>query len=219
MAHQAGGEFCQLLPRVAVRVHLLIAIATTLAMFGLSVFAAAPGSTYRYSFLFLAPMAWALYALRARLALHPIHFALLCSALLLHNLGVFGFYRREFLGLRFDTYVHFYFGFACAFAVTHGLRLGYHISGWRLWVAVTLGILGFGAIHELIEWASTMAMGPERGMLKTLAEDPYDTQKDLLNNLLGTWLSLIVSSLFPVSQQTNSMELKDALRPASPQRE
>jgi len=175
--------------------HLLIAVATTLIMIGLSAFAAAPGSTYRYSFLFLAPMAWAIYLLRRRLLLHPVHFALLCSALLLHNLGVFGFYRREFLGLWFDTYVHFYFGFCCAFAVAHGLRFGYDLSGWRLWVAVTLGILGFGAVHELIEWASTMAMGPERGMLKTLAEDPYDTQKDLLNNLLGTWLSLTISSL------------------------
>ena len=178
--------------------HLVIAIATTVIMIGLS-FVAAPGSTYRYSFLFLAPMAWGIYAVRQRLLLHPIHYALLCSALLLHNLGVFGFYRREFLGLWFDTYVHFYFGFACAFAVAHGLRLGYHISGWRLWLAVTLGILGFGAIHELIEWASTMAMGPERGMLKTLAEDPYDTQKDLMNNLLGTWLSLLVSTILPLT--------------------
>jgi uncharacterized membrane protein YjdF len=177
------------------KTHLLIAVATTLIMIGLSAFAAAPGSTYRYSFLFLGAMVWAIYALRRRLLLRPIHFALLCSALLLHNLGVFGFYRREFFTLQFDTYVHFYFGFCCAFAVGHALRFGYQISGWRLWLAVTLGILGFGAIHELIEWASTMALGPERGMLKTLAEDPYDTQKDLLNNLLGTELSLLVSAL------------------------
>ena len=198
----------------------LIAVATTLIMIGLSAFAAAPGSTYRYSFLFLAPMVWGIYLLRRRLLLHPVHFALLCSALLLHNLGVFGFYRREFLGLWFDTYVHFYFGFCCAFAVAHGLRLGYHISGWRLWVAVTLGILGFGAIHELIEWASTMAMGPERGMLKTLAEDPYDTQKDLLNNLLGTWLSLVVSSLFPVAERSDQIAaVKGAARSASPRTE
>ncbi len=185
------------------KAHLAIAAVTTLVMVGLS-FVAEAGSTYRYSFLFLAPMVWLIYAARRRLILHPIHFALLCSALLLHNLGVFGFYRREFFGLSFDTYVHFYFGFCCAFAVAHGLRFGYHFSGWRLWVAVTLGILGFGAIHELIEWASTMAMGPERGMLKTLAEDPYDTQKDLLNNLLGTLLSLIVSGVLPVAERTDN---------------
>jgi len=39
-----------------------------------------------------------------------------------------------------------------------------------------------------------MALGSERGMLKTLADDPYDTQKDLLNNLLGTLLSLACRS-------------------------
>src|SRR6185503_7933125 len=122
VAYQAGRKFCQLLPRVVVmNVHLSIAIATTLIMIGLSVIAE-PGSTYRYSFMFLAPMAWGIYFLRRRLLLHPVHYALLCSALLLHNLCVFGFYRREFFGLSFDTYVHFYFGFCCAFAVAHGLR-------------------------------------------------------------------------------------------------
>jgi uncharacterized membrane protein YjdF len=154
------------------------------------------GSTYRLSFLFLAPPLWILYALRRRIYLHWFHFALLASALLLHNLGVFGFYRREFFGLQFDTYVHFYFGFCCAFLVSRALELGYRIVGWRLWIATILGILGFGAIHELIEWASSLALGPERGMLKVLADDPYDTQKDLLNNLLGTLLSLSFSTVF-----------------------
>jgi uncharacterized membrane protein YjdF len=80
--------------------------------------------------------------------------------------------------------------------VSRALELGYRIVGWRLWIATILGILGFGAIHELIEWASSLALGPERGMLKVLADDPYDTQKDLLNNLLGTLLSLSFSTVF-----------------------
>jgi len=172
-------------------VHAVIGLVASAIMVALSLFAKA-GSTYRYSFLFLMPMLWGAYALRRRLFLHPVHFALLASALLLHNLGAFGLYRREFFGLQFDTYVHFYFGFCCAFVVAEALTRGYGIHGWRLGLAVTLGVLGFGAIHELIEWASTIAMGPERGMLKTLADDPYDTQKDLLNNLLGTWLSLVL---------------------------
>ena len=180
---------------MAVNPHLIIGAATTLILVVLS-FTAAQGSTYRFSFLFLTAMVWGVYALRRKLFLHPLHFALLCSALLFHNLGVFGFYRREFFTLQFDTYVHFYFGFCCAFLMTRGLRLGYSLNGWRLWLAVTLGILGFGAIHELIEFASTVALGPERGMLRTLADDPYDTQKDLLNNLLGTLLSLTCSSLY-----------------------
>jgi uncharacterized membrane protein YjdF len=175
--------------------HSVIALAATAIMVALSA-TAKTGSTYRLSFLFLAPPLWILYALRRRIYLHWFHFALLASALLLHNLGVFGFYRREFFGLQFDTYVHFYFGFCCAFLVSRALELGYRIVGWRLWIATILGILGFGAIHELIEWASSLALGPERGMLKVLADDPYDTQKDLLNNLLGTLLSLSFSTVF-----------------------
>ena len=181
----------------------VIALVASVAMVALSFFARA-GSTYRFSFVFLLPMLWGIYGLRQRLFLHPAHFGLLASALLLHNLGVFGLYRREFFTLQFDTYVHFYFGFCCAFVVRRGLETAYDIHGWRIWIAVTVGILGFGAIHELIEWASTMALGPERGMLKALADDPYDTQKDLLNNLLGTLLSLIISSSWRVRWRAES---------------
>jgi len=113
MAHQNHRTLCQLLPRVTLNPHWSIGAITTLIMICLS-FAAAPGSTYRYSFLFLGAAVWAGYAVRRQLLLHPFHFALLCSGLLLHNLGVFGYYRREFFGLQFDTYVHFYFGFVCA---------------------------------------------------------------------------------------------------------
>jgi len=174
--------------------HSVVALIASVLMLGLSL-TAPSGSTYRFSFAFLVPLVWILHAFRRRVHLHWFHFALLASALLLHNLGVFGWYRREFFGLQFDTYVHFYFGFCAAFVVRRGLALGYKLVGWRIWLATVLGILGFGAIHELVEWASSLALGPERGMLKMLGDDPYDTQKDLLNNLLGTLLSLVCSTL------------------------
>jgi hypothetical protein len=177
------------------KAHRIVAVTATALMIGLS-FAAASGSTYRYSFLFLAPLLWGVYALRNRLCLYPFHLGLFASALLLHNLGVFGLYRQEFLNLWFDTYVHFYFGVVCAALLHQMLACAYGLKTWRLWTAVILGILGCGAIHELIEWGSTMLLGPERGMLKTLAEDPYDTQKDLLNNLLGTLLALTCAALY-----------------------
>ena len=79
----------------------------------------------------------------------------------------------------------------------------------RLWLAVILGILGCGAIHELIEWGSTMLMGPERGMLKALTEDPYDTQKDLLNNLLGTIVALVCAALHAAIRKPH---VSDAVR-------
>jgi uncharacterized membrane protein YjdF len=174
---------------------LAIAVVATAVMITFSLLAA-PGSTYRYSFLFLSALLWVVYGIRGRLHLRPFHVGVIASALLFHNLGVFGFYRREFFGLQFDTYVHFYFGLCGGFLLTNGLAVGYGIRGWRLWVAVTLGILGMGAIHEMVELASTLALGPERGMLKTLADDPYDTQKDLFNNMLGTLLSLACTAVY-----------------------
>ena len=185
------------------RTHRIVAGAATTVMIGLS-FAAASGSTYRYSFLFLAPMLWGVYLLRYRLCLRPFHLGLFASALLFHNLGVFGYYRREFFNLQFDTYVHFYFGAVCAALMRQGLACAYRLESWRLWIAVILGILGCGAIHELIEWSSTMLLGPERGMLKTLADDPYDTQKDLLNNFLGTLTALIFSALYRTMRKSDS---------------
>jgi uncharacterized membrane protein YjdF len=175
-------------------VFLAVAGVTFAVMIGISL-AAAPGSTYRWSFLFLGVCVWALFALRHRLCLTPVTFGLLSSALLLHNLGAFGFYRREFGGLEFDTYVHLYFGL-CGAAAMRGLFVCYgSMSGAVLWASVVVGILGLGAIHEMIEWASTLVLGPERGMLKNPALDPYDTHQDLFNNMLGALLWMGLSSI------------------------
>ena len=188
-----------------IRAHRIVAVAATMVMVGLS-FAAASGSTYRYSFLFLAPLVWGTYALRNRLCFHPLHIGLFASALLLHNLGVFGFYRREFLNLWFDTYVHFYFGVVGGVLLRRILVCAYGLKTWKLWLAVILGILGCGAIHEIIEWVSTLLLGPERGMLKALTEDPYDTQKDLLNNLLGALAALTGATLYAALRRSHATD-------------
>src|SRR5690349_6369122 len=80
--------------------------------------------------------------------------------------------------------------------VARALRRCYGIDGWKLWVGRVLVILGLSAIHERIEFASTLALGPEKGMLKTNDPDKFDTQKDLLNNLIGTLVALFIYSTF-----------------------
>jgi uncharacterized membrane protein YjdF len=173
-----------------------VAWISTILLIALSLVAAAPGSTYKFSFLFLGACLWLLYRVRNRLHLHPFHFALFAGALLLHDLGTFGFYRKRFFNLQFDVYVHCYFGLVGGLIFRRGLSHGYHLQGWRLWMAVVLFTLGFGAIHELVEWASTLMLGPVRGMLKLDPNDPYDTQEDLFNNLLGSVIALTLSALF-----------------------
>jgi putative membrane protein len=166
-----------------------IASVTTL-LFLVITFTAHGPSTYRFAFIFLAPMLWGLLKARKTLALHSGHYALLAVALLFHNMGAYGLYRSSWRGIEFDGYVHYFFGFAGGFAVARGLGYNFALSGWKVWVGTVLMILGVSAIHELIEFASTAALGPEKGMLKLNDGDLFDTQKDMLNALLGTLTSL-----------------------------
>jgi uncharacterized membrane protein YjdF len=173
--------------------------------FLLITFVAQGPATYRFAILFLAPILWGVYFLRERLQVHPLHFAILASALVLHNLGAFGAYRQKYLGFDFDMYVHFYFGVAGGFVVARGLRVILGFRGWQLWLGTVLVILGIGGLHELIEYGSTLVLGPEKGMLKLNAPDAKtDTQNDLLNNLMGTLLALALYSVFGRSRTSAS---------------
>jgi uncharacterized membrane protein YjdF len=164
-------------------------------MLVLSTWVARPGSTYRFSFVFLVPLLWLAYCVRGRMRLHPLHFALYAIALLFHDLGAFGLYQRKFFGLEFDFFVHLYFGFVLGLVLYRGFEHFFGWNGWKLWIAVAIFTLGIGGVHELVEWSSTMILGPERGMLKLDPNDPFDTQKDLFNNLSGAVLAVIVYSL------------------------
>ena len=168
-------------------------------------------ATYRFAILFLAPMLWAVYFLRHRLHIHVCHFAIFATALVLHNLGAFGTYSEQYYGLDFDTYVHFYFGVAGGFIVARALKGSFGLVGWQMWVGTVIVILGLGAIHELIEYASTLMLGPEKGMLKLNSPDAKtDTQKDLVNNLAGTLLALAIYSVFRAVRSSRKEELADA---------
>lgn len=173
--------------------HLVVASLTTAILVGISIFVAEPGSTYQWSFLFLAPLVWAVYFLRDRLALLPSHFALFAVAIIIHDLGTFGFYRKSFLGLRFDTYVHFMFGLVAGLVLFRAAREKLALSTRMLVIVVPIFILGIGGIHEMFECFTTILLGPERGMLKMHPDQPFDTQKDLMNNLLGALVAILIS--------------------------
>ena len=148
--------------------------------------------TYRVAPLFLIPLLWLVYFLRDRLNLHPLHYLLYAVALLLHDLGAFGWYQGWPLPISFDIVVHFYFGLAGAFLLLRALEHHLPLRRWRLWVGTLLLIMGLGAIHELVEYASYLALGEEKGMLKPARSYFFDTQRDLLNNFLGCNLALLL---------------------------
>ena len=148
-------------------------------------------STYRFAILFLGPFLWGVYAARRALCLDPIGFAFFATALLVHDLGAFGTYGHFYFNLEFDTYVHYFFGMAGALVIARALQCRFELNGWRLWVGAVLLIMGIGALHELMEWVSTMLLG-SKGMLKLNDPDIFDTQKDLGNNFLGSLTAMLL---------------------------
>jgi|GEM_PF-1277210 len=170
-------------------IYWTIAWITTALFVAITLTAHGP-STYRFAILFLAPLLWGMFRGREKLALHPAHFGILAVALLFHNLGAYGLYRTSWEGIEFDGYVHYFFGLAGGLAIARALAFNFELAGWKLWIGALLVILGIGAIHELIEFSSTIILGPEKGMLKLNDGDFFDTQKDLLNNMLGTITAL-----------------------------
>ncbi len=169
----------------------IIAAFTTLTILVFGFLGHGP-ATYRVAIVFLGPLLWGVYALRRQWHIHPVHYAIFAGALLLHDLGAFGTYGKFYFNLEFDTYVHFAFGLAGGLIVARALEYNFALQGWRLWVGTILLILGVGAIHEIMEVASTLVLG-ERGMFKLNDPDKFDTQKDLANNLLGCIAALMLS--------------------------
>ena len=64
----------------------------------------------------------------------------------------------------------------------------------------------------MIECGTTIWLGKEKGMLKLDPNDPYDTQKDLMNNLLGAMLACMIQSL--VGRKPKRMHHHRASSPA-----
>jgi len=175
--------------------HVLVALIGSLPLVVLPFAAREDNVNYRWAFLFLLPCLWAAYWFRGALRLHPLHFALLASALALHNLGALGCYQKEFSGLAFDTYVHFWFGFVGGLILERALRLGAGLSGVRKCVTVVLFVLGLGALHELMEFGSTLVLGDQGMYVANDTVDPFDTHKDMFNGMLGSLVALCVSGL------------------------
>jgi len=179
--------------------HLIIAIVASAGIVVLAFIGHVP--TYRTAPVFLLPLCWLVYVLRRRLHLHPVHHGLFAIALLAHMLGTFGFYQRSFLGLSFDIYVHFYFAIPVALILERLFRDGSPDTTWWPRVAALMFMMGFGALHEIMEYGTYLLLGEERGMLKPSTSYPFDTQRDLVNNLLGSLTALTVAAIVHAARQ------------------
>jgi uncharacterized membrane protein YjdF len=168
-----------------------------LILFIFGIYANVIGSSYKYDFIILIIFISFVYVVRKRIELHPIHFFLFGIFLIIHNLGIFGFYSKEIIGIEFDWYLHGFFGFVASLIIARSYHiLGPH-KGWYKHVAVLMMILGFSVMHELFEYFGFLLFGPGEGVLLLGAGDLdlFDSQKDMLLNLIGGIIGIISYSI------------------------
>ncbi len=170
-----------------------VATAASVVFVAFSLFAREESAKYRYAFASLIPIVWIAFALRRQLGLSVIEFALFALGLVLHDLGAFGAYQRSVIGLQFDWLVHAYFG------VVGGIILARIFEGTirsplAHALVVVLVVTGIGGLHEIVEAASTMFLG-DMGMLYVGADNPFDTQEDMLCNVVGASVAVAVHRL------------------------
>lgn len=101
------------------------------------------------------------------------------------------------LGLEYDHWVHGYFGFVAALIVSRAYRhYGLYPPGF-IPVATLVVLLGFSAFHEIFEYLGAITVGEGEGVLFIGAGDldEWDTQKDMVNNVVGGALGLLCSAV------------------------
>jgi uncharacterized membrane protein YjdF len=83
-------------------------------------------------------------------------------------------------GLQFDWCVHFLFGLVGWLIVARALEAQLGARGLGLGLFVVLVVTGIGGLHEIVGAASTRYLGKDLGMLYIGADNPCDTQEDVL---------------------------------------
>ena len=153
----------------------------------LLIYSLVTGSSYVNDFFFLAGFLWLVYWFKDKLNLHPFHFFLFASFLVMHNLGVFGNYNYFYFGIEYDMYVHFLFGLSASLILFRAYRLNKREVSWYSIFLIIGLILGASVFHELFEFFGALFFGEGEGVLLAGAGDidKWDTQKDFMFNLIG----------------------------------
>jgi uncharacterized membrane protein YjdF len=176
---------------------IVFALACVASVIFIVIAATARVPTYRVNPIFLIPAAWAPYWLRRRLHLHWMHYALLIVAILLHDLGAYGWYQDSPLPFSWDILVHYYFAIPITLILHRAIAVNYAsvLRPWQAAVVALMFMMGTGALHEIMEFMTYLVLGEERGMLKPSTSYFFDTQRDLTNNLLGTLTALLLAGI------------------------
>ncbi len=164
-----------------------------LILIGLEFVALGMDSHYKYDFIFLMILLTVLYAVREKIHLHWSHYLVFSLFLLVHDLGMFDLYRMSPLGIEYDHWVHILFGFIAALMIMRFYQYSDMPHKKAAPIIVILLVLGFSAAHELYEFTGAILLGEGEGVLFIGAGDldEWDTQKDMLNNLIGSIIGVV----------------------------
>lgn len=176
-----------------------IMLITLIPLIIIEILAIRMNNHYKYDFIFLVALLVGLYLLRKKIDLHPVQYVLASIFLLLHFFGAFGFYELYPLGLEYDSWVHGFFGFMSTFIILRAIHFRkIYKETFMIFIVVLTILLGFSAFHELFEYGGALTLGEGEGVLFIGAgdADEWDTQKDMLNNVIGGLLGIGVYIIF-----------------------
>lgn len=139
------------------------------------------------------------YRIRDKLNINRLRFTLIGLAMLLHNLGIFGFYGRfEW----YDILTHIFGLFAISFSMFFILEE--HIQNKTLLVLVILlASAGVGSIIETIEYSGYLIGGKGEGLFLygdgDFEEGIDSAWIDSMDDLINNWIGSVVGILFGFS--------------------
>ena len=175
------------------QVNALRSIAIVASVLIVIIAATAKIPTYRINPIFLLPLLWAPYWLRRRLFLNALAYSMFAIAILLHDLGAYGWYQSGPLPFSWDILVHFFFPIPVMLIMHAAIGGNFPVlRRWHVVIASLLFMMGLGALHEIMEYGSYLLLGEEKGMLKPGRSYFFDTQRDLTSNLLGALTALAI---------------------------
>jgi len=175
-----------------------VAIGFFIVFFCMEIFALNIESHYKYDIVMCLFLLVVVYYFRDIIYLYWVHYFLFSLFLLVHCLGMYQYYEKYPLGIEYDYWVHGYFGFISSLMILRWLSMSeYKFSGLASTISTLVVVLGISAAHELYEFAGAIMLGEGEGVLFIGAGDidQWDTQKDMLNNMVGGVIGVSLSAI------------------------
>ncbi len=152
-------------------------------------------SHYKYDVPMCMFLLGFVYYYRHAIKLLWLHYLLFALFLFMHCLGMYELYSSYPLGIEYDYWVHGFFGLIIALVILRSLQNSKLQFNKMISIAcVIVIVLGISAAHELYEYAGAVLLGSGEGVLFIGAGDldQWDTQKDMLNNVVGGVLGVVI---------------------------